>query len=53
MEVKALDDIPEILLVSTKTPFHIPGSFIVVIGTFKFKESSLIITDIESAFKYI
>ena len=53
MEVKALDNVPKILLVSMKAPFHTPRPFVVVVGVFKFRESFLIITDIESAFKYI
>ena len=53
IEIKALNNILKILLISIKTLFYIPRSFAVVIRTFKFKKFSLTIADIESAFRYI
>ena len=53
MEVKALDDVPEIFLVSMKAPFHTLRPFAVIIGAFKLKESSLVITNIKNVFRHI
>ena len=53
MEVKILNNILEIFLMSTKTPFHTLGPFVIVVGIFKFRESSLAITNIENVFRYI
>ena len=53
MEVKVLDNIPEIFLIFMKIPFHTPKPFVIIIKAFKLKNFFLIIADIKSAFRYI